>query len=286
MKWITPEESTLIEALALVFSESTKSTLRSWLKQGRIAIDGKVVRQGATLLKKGQEICLKNKERLLQGGLKILYEDRHFVAVEKPTGLLSVATHFEQSETVHSILKQYFRPLRVYVVHRLDQDTSGVMLFALSQVALEKLKELFKSHSILREYDAIVEGHLFKTRGTWESYLYEDSNYVVRETLNQLKGEKAVTNFRVLGESIHYSWLRLKLETGKKNQIRVHCQSFGNPVTGDKKYGAKKNPIKRLCLHASLLSFRHPILGKMMRFSSEVPRDFSKIVRLNEKNDV
>lgn len=278
MEFTISQNTTLIEALALGAPDSSRTTLRSWLKLGRVLVDGKTVKIGTTPISAGQKITVAAKEERVERGLKILYEDAHLVVVDKPTGLLSVSTAFEESQTAHAILKRRHRPKRVYVVHRLDQDTSGVMVFALSLEALEGLKKTFELHTIERCYCAIVEGHLQEKKGTWRSYLFEDGNYVVRETADTVKGELAITHYSVEKETKSYSKLRIELETGKKNQIRVHCQRAGTPVVGDKKYGAKTDPLKRLGLHAHLLGFTHPITAKKMIFESPLPKAFSGLV--------
>ena len=208
----------------------------------------------------------------------ILYEDDDLVVVEKPSGLLSVSAAFEKEETAHALLKVHFYPRKVYIVHRLDQDTSGVMLFALNEVSCEKLKAQFEAHAIERAYTAIVEGHVDKLSGTWESYQFEDKQYKVHETDEAGKGRLAITHFKTLAATKRYSLLQFRLETGRKNQIRVHCAAADHPIAGDKKYGAKTNPLKRLSLHAHLLAFQHPISRKKMHFEAPPPEPFSRLV--------
>lgn len=282
MKFETPQEMLLLDALSLMAKDSSKSTLRSWIKNGRVQVDGTVVKIASKPILKNQIITISPKEPPVEGGIKIIYEDSHIVVIDKPAGLLSVSTAFQEEATAHAILKRKYRPKRIYVVHRLDQDTSGVMLFAFTEEALTNLKKTFEQHNIERHYAAIVEGHLEEEAGTWRSYLYEDPNYVVHETGDPVKGELAITHYTVIGKSKNHSWLDVKLETGKKNQIRAHCKSAGIPVVGDKKYGAKANPIKRLALHAWLLAFDHPITGKKMRFESPSPKSFEALVKLDD----
>ncbi len=280
MKSICPADLPILEALALFFPESSKTNLRSWIKEGRISVDGMAIKSTTHLVSKGQRIALGTKPYIVEGLVPILYEDKHFVVIDKPVGLLSVSTAFEKTETAFGYLKRKYYPRPVYVVHRLDQDTSGVMLFALSTDGLNGLKEIFEKHDLTRQYVAIVEGQVPKEAGTWESYLVEDRQYVVKSTQDRTKGELAITHYRVDATAKGYSLMSLTLETGKKNQIRVHCQEAGHPVAGDKKYGSKGSPIKRLCLHAHLLAFNHPITGKPMRFVSPVPTAFYQLVRL------
>lgn len=277
MKYKVTKDMTLLEALSSFAPDCSKSTLRIWLKNERVEVDGELQKIAATKVLAGQEVEVHDKAKLTESGeIRIIYEDQHIVAIEKPSGMLSVATAFETSKTAHSFLKKHFRPKKIYVVHRLDQDTSGVMIFALSEEAYTVLKDMFEHHLLERAYTAIIEGRLPDLRGTWESYLIEDDNYVVRETQDETEGRLAITHYDVIRTSKNYSALSLHLETGRKNQIRVHCQNSGHSIVGDKKYGSRTNPIKRLCLHAHLLAFDHPITKKRMRFESPLPEEFKK----------
>lgn len=268
----------LLDALALLAPDSSKTTLRSWLKEGRVYVDGIVQKVGATLIRKNQVVSLGAKAAPMIEGLTVLYEDSHLIVIEKPCGLLSVAAPFEKGNTAHAILKKHYKPRKIYVIHRLDQDTSGVMLFAFSEQAYEKLKKTFEDHDIVREYIGVLEGHLPEKQGVWESYLYEDENYIVHETLNSEEGRLAITYYTVLDVNKLYSLIKFKLETGRKNQIRVHCKAAGHSIVGDLKYGAQRNPLRRLCLHAQRLAFKHPISGKEMQFESSLPKEFEKLI--------
>lgn len=287
MKYIASSDLPLLDALAQVSPQSSKNTLRSWVKEGRVLVDEMTVKNPSLIVKKDQCVMVGQRKKILQLGITILYEDRDLVIVDKPSGLLSVATAFEKGETLHAILKKHYHPRKVFVVHRLDQDTSGVMLFAFNQETLDRLKDLFEAHSIERAYTAIVEGKLSSLSGTWQSYQYEDPQYMVHETSDETKGRLAITHYKALATSKRYSWLELRLETGRKNQIRVHCQSAGHSVVGDKKYGAQTNPLKRLCLHAHLLAFQHPFTKKLMHFDSPIPQEFYRLMpSLLEKMEV
>jgi 23S rRNA pseudouridine1911/1915/1917 synthase len=278
MKYLASKDFTILEALGEVSPQSSKTTLRSWLKEERVTVDGVLVKLSNSPVSKGQEITVGAKPKLVKNKIPILYEDQHIVVIDKPEGLLSVATAFEKGETAHALLKAKYKPKKIYVIHRLDQNTSGVMIFALSEPAYIALKETFEKHDIQRSYCAIVEGAVSPRHGKWECYLYEDANYMVHPTEDTEKGRLAITHYQVEGINKHNTWLSLKLETGRKNQIRVHTKLAGHPIVGDKKYGAVSNPIQRLCLHASLLAFKHPITNKMMRFESPVPDDFYRIM--------
>lgn len=284
MKYETTEQQTLLEALQCMAPESSKTTLRSWLRDGRVTVDGQVIKISAFIIKRGQEVALGARPKFAHEDVRIYYEDKHIVAIEKPTGLLSVATDFQKEKTAHAFLKNYYRPGRVFVVHRIDQDTSGVMLFALTEEARDLLKAKFEKHDIERVYIAIVEGKLPSRKGSWRSRIYEDELYKVHTTDDPHLGQEAITHYEVIDFTGRYSVLQLTLETGRKNQIRVHCQAAGHPVVGDRKYGASGNPIQRLALHAHLIAFKHPITDKYVKFISPVPQVFQKLVSF-EVND-
>jgi 23S rRNA pseudouridine1911/1915/1917 synthase len=279
MQLIAPHDAPILEIVTLLFPASSKTTIRSWIKDGRVTIDGVTAKQANDLVRKGQTVVFGEKIKLVNNKLKIIYEDQHLIAIEKPSGLLSVSTSFEKGDTVHAMLKAHFYPRKIFVVHRIDQDTSGVMLFALSHEAYTGLKELFAKHKIERLYCAIVEGHPDPATGTWESYVYEDDNYFVHSTQDPTRGAKAISHYRTTGSSSRYSRLALNLETGRKNQIRVHCQEHEHSVVGDKKYGSSCDPLKRLCLHAQRIVFEHPILNKTMSFESPPPDTFARLAR-------
>lgn len=278
MKLTTDKQMVLLEALQELSPGSSKTNLRAWIKQGRVMIDGELATRADQRVAIGKTISLGRHHKTLEHGVTILYEDDHLVAIDKPIGLLSVATAFEKDLTAHAILKDYYRPRKVEVVHRLDQDTSGVMLFALTTAARDNLKKVFEEHSLERVYVAVVEGQLLSPEGTWQSHLVEDPNYVVHSSRDDLIGKNAITHYRCLASSRRYSWLVLTLETGRKNQIRVHCKDAGHPVVGDKKYGAKHNAIKRLCLHSHRIALSHPITQKALTVISPVPQSFFTLV--------
>lgn len=278
MKYVAPFTLPLLEALALLFPQSSKNTLRSWIKDGRVQVEGIPVKNASIQVLEGQEVTVGQRKKIIGGGIKIIYEDADLVVIDKPSGLLSVSTAFEKGETAHALLKAHYRPRKIFVIHRLDQDTSGTMVFAFNQKTYEGLKDLFEVHDIQRSYTALVEGQMLSPAGTWQSYLYEDSQYVVHETEDEEYGRLAITHYRTLATSKRYSGLELTLETGRKNQIRVHCQAAGHPVVGDKKYGAQSNPLKRLCLHAHLLAFKHPISKKEIRAESPIPEEFYRLI--------
>lgn len=278
MKFTVKQAASLLPLLVEHFPESSMNTLKGWLKQGRISINGVTETHPKKIALSGDIVAIGDRKKFITEGIELLYEDQHLVVIHKPEGLLSVSTAFEKKRTAHGALKLHYRPKEVHVVHRLDQETSGVMVFALTEEAKNGLKKLFEKHEIDRVYYAIIEGKPEKSSGTWETYLYEDKGYKVHITDDPSRGERAITHYRLKGTHHRYSLLELSLETGKKNQIRVHCQHFGHPIVGDKKYGGKTNPLKRLGLHAQQLAFVHPVTHKKLQFSSPTPPIFEKIV--------
>ena len=262
---VCEESGTLLEMLSKLSPDSSKTTLRSWLSRGRIQVNGQVVKIGKTPVEAGSKIALVQKVQQERGGIEVLFEDGDVVVIEKPAGLLSVATERELLTHAHGFIKKRHPGKKVYPVHRLDRETSGIMVFALNDKARDHLKEQFYHHTILREYQAIVEGKLTGS-GTWESQLFEDSSYHVHSTKSG--GKKAITHYEVVKKSRHTTQIRVTLETGRKNQIRVHCAEAGHPVVGDTKYGNQSSPYGRLCLHAAKLAFIHPTTGKEKSFVS------------------
>jgi 23S rRNA pseudouridine1911/1915/1917 synthase len=269
---------TLLQALVELHPDSSKTTLRSWIEEGRIYVNDQVVRKNNFEVEDDAEITLGRKKERKEQGVTVLFEDDDIIVVNKPSGLLSVAEDVEVSNSLHRILKERVRPKRIYVVHRLDQGTSGVMVFAKNKWALEGLKEQLKGHNIEREYCALVEGRIEEDEGTWESYLFEDKSQYVKETKDENLGQRACSHYKVIKKNDRYSLLSVTLETGRKNQIRVQANSAGHPIAGDKKYGGKSDPFDRLCLHAKVLGFIHPGTKKPMRFEVPMPGKFKGII--------
>lgn len=284
MKYFISQSIDLLEFLRSKFPDSSSRTLRAWIKHGRIEVGGKIVKKAQRTLQAGEEVEVLSKQRNLEQGLKILYEDRDLVVVNKPAGMLSVAAAYETEDTAHAILKRKYKPHRIHVIHRLDRDTSGTLLFAKTEEARDKLKELFKVHDLQRQYCAVVEGVLEQDSGTWKSYLWEDASYHVRVTEDSRRGQLAITHYEVQKRSPRYSLLHVTLETGKKNQIRVHCQEAGYPVVGDRKYGGHGSSLRRLGLHAELLAFVHPITGTFLKFHVAPPTAFFRLLNEDLKN--
>lgn len=281
-KVIEPTE--LMPFLFTQFPDQGRNSVKSLLAHHQVSVDGEVVTQYNYPLKVGQQVSVQ-RGIVRQGSqtqkLEILFEDPHLIVIAKQAGLLSIATAQEKEKTAYSILSDHVKAndpkQRIFIVHRLDRDTSGVMLFAKSEKVKQRLQADWKGAVQERTYIVIVEGRVTPPEGTITSWLKESKTLTMFSSPTPNGGQKAVTHYRVLKMSKDYSMLEVKLDTGRKNQIRVHMQSMGHSVVGDKKYGNSQDPIRRLGLHAKVLAFRHPITGKELRFKCEIPREFQKL---------
>lgn len=282
MKVKATSDQVILELLEASFPDSSRRTLRNWLAAGRFTIDGQPVYKANHQVLKGQELKIGSRNQEKECPIPILYEDEHLVVINKPAGLLSVPLDKDTSPNVLMILREHYETNEVFAVHRIDKDTSGVLVFARSQRAREGMDLLFHNHTLTREYHAIVEGNMQAKKGSWKNYLVESAPHKVRSTKNPKEGKVAITHYEVVSVMKNTSFLRLTLETGRKHQIRVHCQEAGHPILGDKRYGSSNNHYKRLCLHAHRLEFVHPITKK--RVDVQAPTiGFMKHVRANPK---
>jgi tRNA pseudouridine32 synthase/23S rRNA pseudouridine746 synthase/23S rRNA pseudouridine1911/1915/1917 synthase len=251
-----------------IFSESSRTTIRSWIEHERITLNGKKAHRAKTPVAKGDIVELLPKPLPKEGPLKIHYEDEHVIVVDKPAGLLSVAKDTGKGISAHAYVKRHVPGKKVFVIHRLDQETSGLLVFALSQQAFHKLKEELKQRKVQRTYVAIVEGGL-EGEGVWDCYVVEDRSLKMRTVPKGSVGaERAITKYKVLRSGVKTSLIECHLVTGKKNQIRIQAAVAGHPIIGDTKYGAPHSHAPRMCLHASTLSFLHPITRKELLFKS------------------
>ena len=280
------EPGELLSFLLGVLSGQSGNAIKSQLHHRCVYVNGKCVTQFNHALIPGDDVGMMKgssaRYGLVHPMLQCLYEDDHILVVNKASGLHTVDTTHGGVENVCAILDNYVRrrdpSKRVYVVHRLDRDTSGVLLFAKTREAQNRLIANWNDRVLERIYIAVAEGRLTPEKGTIDSYLYEDENMVVHSTEDPNRGLRAITHYEVLCANDEYSLVRLSLDTGRTNQIRVHLQSLGHPVTGDGKYGAERDPLHRLGLHALNLCFHHPITQKIMRFSVPEPSEFRSII--------
>ncbi|GIP44469.1 pseudouridine synthase [Paenibacillus sp. J45TS6] len=283
------EESSELLAYLLTHLSKSRNAIKSMLARGQILVNGKVVTAYNYALKPGMRISIiseKKEEAPPLLGLAILYEDNDIIVVHKDSGLLSVASDKEQEVTAYRQLMTHVRvehpSNRIFIVHRLDRDTSGVMLFAKREEIQKALQDTWRDTVEERTYIALVEGKVKQSQGTITSYLKESKTLKMYSSPYPNNGQKAITHFKTLEAESEYSLLEVQLETGRKNQIRVHMEELGHPVAGDKKYGARSRGIGRLGLHAKVLAFTHPGTGELMRFESPVPKGFLRPFQKNQ----
>jgi len=274
------EATTLLPFLLEVMPNRGRNSVKSILRRGQVSVDDHIETKYNYELYVGQQVSiLKNKAAVKEGaliGLSILYEDADLIVVNKEAGLLSIATQKEKRRTAHHQLMIYVRKEhprnRVFVVHRLDRETSGVMVFAKSAVAKRKLQDSWRNSVKERRYLALAEGKVQKQSGTVASWLKETKSHRMYSSFAKDDGLFARTHYKVLQSNANFSLVEVHLDTGRKNQIRVHMQDLGHPVVGDKKYGSRSNAIRRLGLHAHILSFTHPTTEEVLTFKSPAPK--------------
>ncbi|MCY1721396.1 RluA family pseudouridine synthase [Prolixibacteraceae bacterium Z1-6] len=283
------ENTFLMEFLMAQMPGKSRSKIKLLLGRKQVLVDGKPISQFNHALTPGQKVEISKGMQETYRAVKqarelsIVYEDAELIVIEKPAGLLSIGTEKEKRATAYSLLSDYVKQQdpenKIFVVHRLDRETSGLMMFAKSEEIKYHLQELWVNTVIERTYIAVVEGYVKEDEGVISSYLVEGKTFVVHSSQNPKAGKKAVTNFKTLQRKRGYSLLKVNLDTGRKNQIRVHMQDIGHSIIGDKKYGATVSPIKRLGLHAQQLSFAHPLSGKKIFFESKIPEEFLRLFK-------
>ena len=258
----------------------SRNNIKALLTRGPVLVDGQAVTRHDHPLVPGQTVSLRPR---LQGGdlpFPLLYEDADLLAIDKPAGLLSTANEREQERTAFRAVSDWLRDRgegRAFLVHRLDRDTSGVLLFAKSEAVQQRFQNEWNTLIRRRGYRAVVEGAPPEPAGTIRTQLRE--NRIHRVYSVRSGGKTAVTHYQVERLGADYALLAVAIDTGRKNQIRVHFSELGCPVAGDKVYGAATDPLGRLCLHAHELSFAHPVTGAELLLRSETPRGFSRLVR-------
>jgi 23S rRNA pseudouridine1911/1915/1917 synthase len=281
----------LLEFLKLQFPQTTNNKLRKMLSEGRVKINDSVVFQAKRpllandkfqLLDRNNKIPQTDKplKELKKSAIEIIYEDDDLLVVEKPAKLLSVATNKLEQDTLHGkcvdYLKQQDNKSWCYIVHRLDKETSGIMLLSKNKPSKDYLQEQFAQRQVYRIYHAMVEGQPLEQSGTVEQYLMEDKHLNIRRVKAKHKdGKIAITHWEVIQQNEEASLIRVMIETGRRHQIRMAMKELGCPIIGDKLHEAETNPFGRICLHATSLEFLHPATDEPVRFESKPP--FAKI---------
>ena len=276
----------LMEFLAAKMPDASRTKLKALLSKRVVYVDSVITTQYNFPLKPGMKVQIsreKGRKEFNNKLLKIVYEDAYLIVVEKMQGLLSVNTERQKERTAYTILNEYVqrsgRQHRVYIVHRLDRDTSGLMVYAKDMRAEQILEHEWHDLVYDRRYVAVVSGEMMDDEGTVTSWLKDNQAYFTYSSPVDNGGKYAITHYHVLDRTTTHSLVEYRLETGRKNQIRVHSADLGHPVCGDIKYGNGDDPVGRLCLHAYVLCFTHPITHQRMEFSTPVPPTFRKVFK-------
>ena len=288
MKKIIEKEIELLDFLKQNFPNSSSNKLRKMLSQGRIEVNKTITHKAKHMLarndfvelldKPRNEIKPQTKIKFKNYSIDLVYEDDYILVVEKPAKLLSIATDKLETNTLHSKCVDYLQQKDpnswAYIVHRLDKETSGVMLLSKTKPAKKYLQEQFSQRGVYRIYHALVEGLVTEDSGTVIQYLTEDKHLNIKTTSKTKKfAKQAITHWEVFAKYESTTLVRVMIETGRRHQIRMAMQSIGNPIVGDALHGAETNPFSRICLHATSLEFLHPETDEPIRFEAKHPFD-------------
>lgn len=281
------EEIDLLEAVQKMLPNSKRNTLRRMLTEGRIRVDDKIIHKARHTVSIGAEVSITDRSSAAEDApppqtkkkpvrIKILYEDEHILVVNKQAGLLSVATDKLEPDTLHSRSLDYLREENenewIYIVHRLDRETSGVMVFAKHKRHKEYLQEQFADRAVHRVYHALIQGTPKEQSGTIQEWLLEDKFLNVKAVNKRHpQAREAITHWNIEDSDETASLVQLTIETGRRHQIRVGLANLGHPVIGDQQHGADGNPIGRIALHATALELLHPETDDPIRFEAKIP---------------
>ena len=279
------KECQLLDFLFEAMPDKSRTTVKSYLTKRRVQVNDLTTTQYNFPLRKGDRVTI-GSGRVAPAPksqqLRIVYEDADIIVIDKRNGLLSIGTDKEQKRTAYYILSDYVKEQypdnKIFVVHRLDRETSGLMMFAKSEKIQEQMQRGWHKLVLDRRYVAVIEGALPHAEGVIDAPLTQDRNHKMWVT-RPGEGEDATTYYTTLRSGKEYSLVDLRLVTGKKNQIRAHLEWKGTPIAGDKKYHAKTNPAGRVCLHAYKLSITHPTTGQELHFDTRIPKLFEECVK-------
>ncbi|MBI4635273.1 MAG: RNA pseudouridine synthase [Candidatus Rokubacteria bacterium] len=275
---------TLAERLQAIYPASSRRALKRWLVSGRVRVNERVVRRGDVTVDPADRVELgAPPPPAFPAFLQRVWEDSDLLVVDKPPGLLTMATERERERTAYRALAGYVTGAptargehrRLFIVHRLDRETSGLIVFAKSAAAKRLLQEQFKARTVERRYTALVEGRVREASGVLRDRLREDRALRVHPTRDPRAGREAITYYRVLQRRAETTLLELVLVTGRRGQIRAQLAALGHPIVGDVAYGSRRNPLRRVCLHATRLGFVD-LRGRRVTFESPVPSAFHK----------
>lgn len=276
----------LLDFLFEKISNDSKNNIKRYLSNHQVLVNGSCVTQFNFLIYKEDLVQIVKdpvrQEKQDRVKLDIIYEDEELIAINKPSGLLSIESDNEKSNTAYRLLTDYVqrkdKKARIFVVHRIDKDTSGVLVVAKNEKIKNSLQKNWQDIVSKREYVAICEGVFKEKSGTVKSYLKSNANNLMYSS-NDKSGQFSVTHYKVLKDNGQYSMVEVNIDSGRKNQIRVHMGDLKHKVVGDEKYGPVSNPINRLGLHARVLTFKHPVTHKEMSFKAEIPKCFNSLFK-------
>lgn len=275
-KYIVKENEILIEFLKKMFSNLSKNSVKSLLHNEKVFVNGNMTTKYNYELNVGDTVEIREK---VAKNIDIIYEDKDIIVINKPSGLLTVATEKEKNKTAYHLVMEYLKKKnknnRIFVIHRLDKDTSGIIMFAKNERAKHLYQDNWNDIVKKRCYYAVIDGKMQKKEGTIKSYLKENGNMVY--SVKDRSGKLAVTEYKVLKERKNISLLDINLKTGRKNQIRVHMKENKTPILGDLKYGEKSKLINRLALHAYKLELINPVTKKLLIFEASMPNEIKTL---------
>ena len=282
------EATELFKFLQVIIQDKSRNKLKSMLSNKRFKVGKEIITQHNHELQIGDEVTVNWDGAFIKEkyeGVKVIFEDEHIIVIDKKSGLLSIGSAKEKRQTAYRIVTNHIQQLnpvaRLFVVHRLDREASGLMVFAKNKQAQVDLKDSWESTFQKNLYLAVTEGTIEEDELTITSYLNESKALIVYSGKNPKVGKKGVTNYSVIKKNEFYTLLEATQETERKNQLRVHLQSIGHPILGDKKYESTQNPINRTAIHLRKINFIHPATNENLEFQTKVPEDFLRIFRHN-----
>ena len=275
-KYIVKENEILIEFLKKMFSNLSKNSVKSLLHNEKVFVNGNMTTKYNYELNIGDVVEIREK---VAKNIDIIYEDKDIIVINKPSGLLTVAKEKEKNKTAYHLVMEYLKKKnknnRIFIIHRLDKDTSGIIMFAKNERAKHLYQDNWNDIVKKRCYYAVIDGKMENKEGTIKSYLKENGNMVY--SVKDRSGKLAITEYKVLKERKNISLLDINLKTGRKNQIRVHMKENKTPILGDLKYGEKSKLINRLALHAYKLELINPVTKKLLTFEINMPNEFKML---------
>lgn len=279
--FVVDSEMSLLDAIYKFKKDLSKKSIKNYIKNKMVMVNNMTITNSSYIVNCNDIILISYEKKVIPNyDLDILYEDEYLIAINKPSGLLAIANDKEKEITAYRMVSDYVKTNNkknfIFVVHRLDQDTSGILLFCKNEKIRDKMQENWNKIVKTRGYIAIVDGKLSGS-GTFHSFLMENKKQFVYSSKNGM-GKEAITHYNVIKSNNNYSKIQVFIDTGRRNQIRVHFSEHGYPIVGDKKYRCKTNPVKRLCLHANILEFVHPVSKKIISIKCDVPNEFNKLV--------